>query len=254
MDFDRGKAQGLLPKMFKVALEDEFTLYEDHRRNTVKVSYELVAVSLWTGSTLHEGHFTTAVRLGKKIWSHVDSGNGSRPQTVTRIETAEVLNSERTVTAFYRKTVDNTDEGFTPIVTATQLTPQRVVNLPKKKVKGAGWMRKFFDLFSLPSKKQVTSMEKDTCPRVGMSGTGKGRLTADISGPPTSLDRAADHSRSRPLGNVSSTGESDELGCGASDSSSAERASRNNTLFFSPSHFFFVSPFAHSQDRILANT
>ena len=188
MDFDRGKAQGLLPKMFKVALEDEFTLYEDHRRSTVKVSYELVAVSLWTGSTLHEGHFTTAVRLGKKIWSHVDSGNGSRPQTVTRIETAEVLNSERTVTAFYRKTVDNTDEGFTPIVTATQLTPQRVVNLPKKKVKGAGWMRKFFDLFSLPSKKQVTSMEKDTCPRVGMSGTGKGRLTADISGPPTSAD------------------------------------------------------------------
>ena len=75
-------------------------------------------------------------------------------------------------------------------------------------------------------------MEKDTCPRVGMSGTGKGRLTADISGPPTSLDRAADHSRSRPLGNVSSTGESDELGCGASDSSSAERASRNNTPFF----------------------
>ena len=228
MDFDRSKAQGAAPKMFKVGLDDSFTLYDEHKRRDPKVAYELVATSQWTGSTINSGHYTTAVKLSKNRWVLVDSGSGECSQSVKSIDVAEVMNSERTVVAFYRRTFVNEEGAGTAL--PSQQTPERVCALPKKKLMGAGFVETFLNLFSL-RKKQVTSMQKDANSKVGMSETGKGCLTADISGPPDSF-RAADHSRNRPLGEESCTGVDDGgSGCGASESSFADCVSQNDTLF-----------------------
>ena len=198
IEYDRLSTAGRV-REFNVSLEPTFTITQTREGVEQHVSYELFATIRWNGSSLNSGHYTNAVKMAGNSWVLIDSGATKTRASSSHIKTGDVMLSQQTTVAYYRRTSVSDERNR-----ATEYRGEKPVQdyVPRKKVLKAGGFFDFFKRFLPQSKKLERSSSRESMSSVISEHSVrdqdcKGCSKSDLLGP-LSSSNADDHGRATP--------------------------------------------------------